>query len=131
VPADIRYLKMTDTTKNSFVILEMTKARLGDRTENNGYGWNGKNTLERKAYHLGIYDLSKNDYKQGNIGIYTSQNGYYYGWGFGHRVFYYDEQGFSWNGEPTPRTVLEIAVKASALTAEESKALLKKASEKK
>lgn len=127
VNADIRYLKLTDASKNNSVIIEMSKLRLGDRTEQDGYGWNGKNTLDSKGYHLGVYDPMWKDWVKGTVCIYApAVFNTFRGWGFGHRAAQDDEQGFSWNGEPVAKTVFEIAVKSNALTADESKRLLKK-----
>jgi hypothetical protein len=128
VPPGIRYLKMTETAKGTYVVIEMARDRLGVRTERDGYGWNGENKDEYKGHHLGVYDITQTRFVVGGIAIYHAPNPPvdYRGWGFGHKSFKNDGQGYSWGGEPVEKTVFEIAVKTSALTPEETKHLLKR-----
>src|SRR5262249_23048627 len=44
-PDNLRFLRLTDTKSKDFVILEMTKKRLGDMSDEGKYGWDGKNTF--------------------------------------------------------------------------------------
>ncbi|HJZ55018.1 MAG TPA: hypothetical protein VKE74_08665 [Gemmataceae bacterium] len=127
VPSGIRFLRLTELAKGNFVIIEMTRERLGNRTEANGYGWIGTNDLQFKGYHLGIYDTAWKDIPQGSICVYHS-GGFdgFRGWGFGHRSFTDDQQGYSWDGKPTASTVFEVAVKTTPLSTDESRRLLKK-----
>jgi hypothetical protein len=126
-PAGVKYLKMTDATTRQFVVIEMTRERLGSRTEQDGYGWNGTGLLTYNGHHLGIYNLDWGRVT-GKVGIHfnIAARVDYRGWGFGHRTLVDDRQGYSWAGEPTDRTVFEIAVKSAALTPDEAKRLLKK-----
>ncbi|MDB5310040.1 MAG: hypothetical protein JWO38_4242 [Gemmataceae bacterium] len=127
VPADVRYLRLKDTETGKAVIVEMTKSRLGDRTEQSGYGWNGTNANEFNARHLGIYDLAWGSNTSGPIAIYTLRSvADYRGWGFGHAAGPGDRQAYTWGGEPAAKTVFEIAVKTTPLTPEEAGLLLKK-----
>jgi len=81
-----------------------------------------------KGYHLGIYDLAWTQEPQGAIMVrhWDGKLGCR-GWGFGHRAFIGDVQGYTWNGQPIEKIVFEIAVKSTSLTPNESKYLLKKA----
>ena len=136
VAPDIRYLKMTELVKNTSVIIEMSKTRLGERSELNGFGWNGKAPTEYQATLLGIYDLEKGKFpKRGDVCLHyqsvDSEFQEYRGWGFGYKMRQYMDQGYSWNAEATAKLVFEISVKSSFLTSDEAKQLLKKQTKKK
>lgn len=127
VPGGVKYLKMTEMAKKNFVIIEMTNLRLADRTEQDGYGWNGRSDILANARHLGIYDVAWRELGRGTIVVF--ERGAYdinRGWGFGHRAYLGDFQGYTWNGDPIDKVVLEIAVKFTPLTPDETKKLLKK-----
>ena len=126
-PIGFRYLRLTETGKGGYIIIELTRDRLGEYSERDGYAWMGKNIVEAKANHLGISDTTWRDQQKGSILVYNVPFVVgYRGWGFGHRVGFDDAQGFAWAGEPVQPTVFEFAVKAGPLTAEESKRLLKR-----
>jgi hypothetical protein len=125
-PDKTRYLKLTDTAKKRTVIIEITKEKLGQRVETNGYGWNGTCKNENGAHSLGIYNPAWSDLNIGDTFIFSP--GFLEGvrgWGFG-AVFANNKQGWSWQGVNLVSTVFEISVKAGDLTAEEAKLLLKK-----
>jgi hypothetical protein len=124
-PAGVKYLRLTELGKGNAVIVEMSNDRLGDRTELNGYGWVGTKYEGFQALHLGVYDTNWKDIPKGSICLFHP-GGFdgFRGWGFGHRSFMDDQQGFSWAGTPTPTTVFEIAVKVGTLTPDESRKLL-------
>src|SRR5262249_49270476 len=128
VPAGVKYLRMANAATGEYVVVEMTRERLGGRTEQAGYGWNGKNDHQYKAYHLGVYDLATaGPSTKGAVCIHSP--GAYQtcrGWGFGERVLVNDAQGYSWAGEQVEKAVFEVAVKATPLTPEEAKRLLKR-----
>jgi hypothetical protein len=127
VPNGIKYLKLTEMAKKNFAIIEMTNLRLSDRTEQDGYGWIGTCYNQFGGRHLGIYDVAWRDYPAGAIVIYELRQPFLYrGWGFGHRSVFDDVQGYSWDGQPVAKVVLEIAVKFTPLTPDETKKLLKK-----
>ncbi len=127
VPNGVRYLKLTEMTKKTIAIVEMTNSRLGDRTVVDGYGWNGSNSLSHGGYHLGIYDDSWRDERPGSICIIVrGPSNISRGWGFGHRSSFSDIQGYSWDGKPLAKMAFEIAVKFTPLTPDETKMLLKK-----
>src|SRR6185437_14758290 len=118
----IKYLRLTEPSKNRSVIIEMTAQRLDEISDRNGYGWNGTSKRGLKANHLGIYNASWQDIKRGNISIYApAAFKDMRGWGFGHRELIDDGQGYCWDGEPIDRTVFEIAVKSRLLTAAEAR----------
>ena len=127
VPAGIKYLKMTSPTaaKPNFAIIEMTKDRLGKQSDEDGYGWVGKNPRSVKVQNLGIYDTAWRDFPRGAIHVFRG-NDWCRGWGFGTIYAMDDDQGFTWAGVPIGKSVLEIAVKASSLSIDERKQLLKK-----
>jgi hypothetical protein len=124
-PAGLRYLRLAETTKGTSVIIEMSKDKLHIGFEKDGYAWSGINNLNYNGHHLGIGDMAWKNTPKGAIDVcmFTAA---YRGWGFGHRAFMDDVQGYAWNGEPIARTVFEIAVKIGPLTSDESKRLLKR-----
>jgi hypothetical protein len=126
-PKDIRFLRMTEPAKSSYVIIPMTKERLPKQFEQDGIGWTGTAHFEWEGRQLGIYDPEWNKPKRGDVVVYVP--GFFQGirgWGFGP-CFEERRQGYAWNGVNLPKaTVLEIAVNAGELTFEESKHLLKK-----
>jgi Tol biopolymer transport system component len=128
VPAAVRFLRLTNTGTGKAVIVGMTKDRLGKLSEQDGYGWNGANPYQYGGYHLGVYDPTWSNSKQGLISILHVHETLSdrWGWGFGHRTLIDDRQGYSWGGEPIDRTVFESAVKLGDLTADERMLLLKK-----
>lgn len=127
-PEEMKYLKMTEMKKNRYVIIELTKERLDQQYESDGYGWQGKNFFDWDAYHLGIYSLEWNTMNRGDV-ILASPEFFqgYRGWGFGSRNLVNKSQGYTWGGDVLAGTmVFEISVKTMELSAEESKHLLKK-----
>lgn len=121
VPSDIRYLRLTNMSNKEFVIIEMTKDRLGKQSDDGRVGWDGRNAFDSDAYHLGIF------YKIWGVGrdeTLISWPGFR-GWGFGHGAFVNGRQFYAWEGKNIERTVFEIAVKSEPLTEVEGKKLLK------
>lgn len=126
-PLGFRYLRLTELSKGNFVVIEMTRNRLGKLSEENGYGWNGTNENRWNGRHLGVYDLARKDGMRGTVCIHTpAPFQAYRGWGFGHRSGIDDIQAYTWDGKPVDQTGFEIAVKAGPLTPDESRRLLKK-----
>ncbi len=127
-PADMKYVRLTDTGTGRFVIMPVTADSIGTRFEKNGYGWNGTNMMFGRGHHLGVYNSKWDDNPHPNrVSIYFQSMplGDFRGWGFGHRPFKDDVQGYGWDGKEIEKTVFEIAVKSSELTDAEAKTLLK------
>jgi hypothetical protein len=120
-PEDMRYLRLTNMATKEFVIVEVTKAGLGQQSGEGRYGWEGRNQFDSEAHHLGIYNRI---WPAGNRGEICISWPTCRGWGFGHSAFVNGMQFYSWAGKEIPRTVFEIAVKSQPLTAAESKKLL-------
>jgi hypothetical protein len=125
VPDGVRYLKMTEKRNNASVIIEMSKERLGKLSEEKGIGWNGTAKFEWGSCHLGIYDPSWTNIRDGDVCIHVQGilQGIR-GWGFGTRHQINDKTGYSWAGKIVMPTVFEIAVKTTDLTADEKKLLV-------
>jgi tetratricopeptide (TPR) repeat protein len=126
-PEKMKYLKLTEVGKNRYVIIELAKDQLNEKVEANGYGWMGTNFFDWGGNHLGIYNIewmaARGDILIQSPGIFKG----YRGWGFGSQHSINKEQGWTWNGEVLPGpTVFEISVKATDLSVEETKRLLKK-----
>lgn len=124
LPDTINHLKLTNMQTKDFVVLEITKQRLNQVTDENGrYGWEGRNHFHYNVYHLGIFNRIW-PFTDGDVII--TRHGTARGWGFGDLPKGGSvTQGYSWAGKPIPKTVFEIAVKAGSLTDAESKKLLK------
>ena len=54
----------------------------------------------------------------------SSRDGYFSGWGFGHRIHHGGPAEVCWNSEWIPREVLEISVTGRPLTPEEQRFFL-------
>lgn len=120
LPDDLKYLRMR--RQQQYVIVPMTRTRLGNLSAAGRFGWSGRGEEDEGAIHLGIYD-TMSPCQRGDVCIRFLP--WCRGWGFGHLHFINNIQGFSWDGKPVPPCVLEIAVKAGDLTDAESKNLLK------
>ena len=126
-PVGLRYLRLAETMKGTFVIIEMSKDRLDGNFEKDGYAWSGKSNLEFNGRHLGISDTAWGNPQKGAIAVYNVPfQAAYRGWGFGNRSYIDDGQGYAWLGEPVAKMVFEFAVKVGPLTADETKRMLKK-----
>ncbi len=74
------------------------------------YGWNGSNELFAGAHLLGLTDRRTNvDKKTGAVAL-SRKEGYFSGWGFGHRVHHGGPSEVCWNSEWIAREILEISV---------------------
>jgi hypothetical protein len=120
VPNNIRYLRLRECVKDAFIIIEMTKDRLGKDSVQGDVGWNGTGRLEWNGRHVGVYNRAWDQLNKGDISFSTPAffKGFK-GWGFGHRIRDDDVQGYAWNGDALPRTVFEVAVTTEELTAAE------------
>jgi len=131
-PPGVQFLKMA-IPGGKAVIVPMTNSALG---KNGPIGkgiwcWSGSGEQKLKAYHLGIGDRdipvrgADIDKNKAVITMLADGAGWSaYGWGFGHRAWANDVQGYGWAGEVIPSTVFEIAVKTSPLTEDETEDLL-------
>jgi hypothetical protein len=97
---------------------------LGSEVAGDNYGWNGTNLVFSGAHQLGIADRRKNVDKQTGAVAVSRKDGYFSGWGFGHRIHHGGEAELCWNGQWMPRELLEIAVVGRDLTPEEQRFLL-------
>jgi hypothetical protein len=116
VADDVRYLRMRKDS--DFVIVSIAKNRLKQQGDDGRFGWTGMANLDSDALHLGIHD-KKMRCRRGDICIRSLP--WFSGWGFGHKHFVNNDQGYCWDGKPIPPTVFEIAVKGGALTDAEAK----------
>ncbi len=125
VPSGVKYLKMIETVINNFIIIEMSNMRLAEQTEQDGIGWNGKNEHTFNGHHLGVFNRAWPNTERGTVPILGAVPACR-GWGFGHRSYLNDIQAYAWNGEPIAKVVIEISVKFTPLTPDETKKLLRK-----
>jgi hypothetical protein len=121
-PGDVRYLRIRKG--DDYVIIAMTRQRLTELSDDGKYGWEGTNHNDSGARHLGVFCTEWPDKNRGDVCIRVLP--WYRGWGFGHRAFQNNEQGYCWNGDVIAPTVFEIAVTSSALGADERKHLLER-----
>ena len=125
VPENITFLRMRAAGQEGEAIIPIEKAKLGVRSDNGRFGWNGTNCDTFTARHMGIYCPGAGPQvavstKQASLGEMGDAKGF----GFGHRPYVDDGQGFTWNGALIPKTVFEISVKSKPLTKTEQKFLL-------
>jgi hypothetical protein len=121
-PADARFLRVR--RDSDYVILEVTKEKLGDVSNNGRYGWNGSNGFQWGGFHLGIFDRKLSGGKKGEICVFDGPPAS--GWGFGHIAYVDDRQAYCWAGAPVEPYIVEIAVKGGELTPQESAKLLRR-----
>src|SRR5262249_42460300 len=93
-------------------------------TAEDGFGWEGTNRDDCGARHLGVFGATMRQKARGEICVRHVRG--CRGWGFGHKAFVDDDQGYSWAGKAIPPTVFEIAVKRGELTEAESRMLAAK-----
>jgi len=124
-PRLTRYLRLRRTDTNAFVIIPMTKDKLGARATDGDIAWEGSLQFAQGGRHLGIDRKSWHCTVQDGGKIMVTHDRGNRGWGFGHKVHVNDKQYWAWAGEEIPETVLEISVKTEALTKAEADELLK------
>jgi formylglycine-generating enzyme required for sulfatase activity/WD40 repeat protein len=123
-PDNIRYLRMKRSS--DFVIIPMTKDRLGRKSQSNGYGFEGTGELFLGATSLGIFSSDMVVKKGEELdAVVIARSPVRRGWGFGSIPFA-KKQGWSWDGQSVAPCVFEIAVKGTDLTEAEAKKLLTK-----
>ena len=130
-PENLRYVKLTNRATGEYAIVETTRALLGERNPGGRFRWIGSAEHKWKACHLGIVDMNYVIYDfsfKGTIvvDVVTDKLNPFpagrAGWGFGHRTFADDIQGFCWGpGGTMPTAVFEIAVTGDALSPAEAK----------
>jgi hypothetical protein len=123
VPQDTQFLKMS-IDPDRFVIIAMTKDKLGTVSNQGRFGWEGRNAVVRGGHQLGVFDrTAPKTWTKGDVCIFY-ENGGRSGWGFGYRGILND-QGFAWEGKFVGSTVCEIYVTSNSLSPQEEQHLLK------
>jgi hypothetical protein len=117
-PKETKYLKLAVATEK-YVIIPMTKEKLGEEFADGKHGWSGKCHFTWNAYHLGIYSSTIEKVPSG-----VDLSDQYRGWGFGHHQDVNDKQGYGWAGHEIGQAVFEISVKVGPLSEEEKKNLV-------
>jgi hypothetical protein len=125
-PDDVRYLRIRKNAE--YVVLPMTKGELKRLVQKGEFGWQGTALDDSHALHLGIFakkmELNPVGDRRDKGDICIRIRPWQRGWGFGHKNWVNDGQGYCWDGKTIPPTVFEIAVKPGDLTAEEQQRLL-------
>jgi hypothetical protein len=122
-PPLVKYIRLR-LGNGATVIMRADRDSLGSEVAGDNYGWNGTNLVFSGAHQLGIADRRKNVDKQTGAVAVSRKDGYFSGWGFGHRIHHGGEAELCWNGQWMPRELLEIAVVGRDLTPEEQRFLL-------
>lgn len=126
-PDGVQFLKLTLLATRAYVIIPATNDALKKKNDAVAFGWQGEASELQHGYHLGIYATPIHRVQTGEIAVANfGENRDATGWGFGHRAYKNDMQGYSWEGVPIGPTVFEISVKAGPLTDVEAKHLLGK-----
>jgi hypothetical protein len=122
-PPNVKYLRMR-RANGATVILPIDRQGLAGETAGPLFGWNGTNIAFAGARQLGIADRRKDvDRQTGMVGV-SRKDGWFSGWGFGHRIHHGGEAQVCWNSEWLPPEVIEISVVGRPLTAEEQRFVL-------
>lgn len=124
LPPLVRYVRLR-RANGEMVILPIDRAAMGGEVTTEPYGWNGTNQERFGARMLGIADRRTNIEKTTGAVATSSQNGFFSGWGFGHRIHHGGEADLCWNGKWLPREHLEISVIGRPLTPAEERFLLR------
>jgi hypothetical protein len=114
-PEDLRYLRLRKN--GEYVILAITKPELKKLVDKGAYTWQGTAVDNSNALHLGISARKMELHPRGDRGATSILFiPFHTGWGFGHKHWLNDGQGYCWDGKSIPATVFEIAVKPGDLT---------------
>ena len=124
LPPLVRYVRLR-RANGEMVILPIDRAAMGAETTTEPYGWNGTNVERFGAQMLGIADRRTNIEKTTGAVATSGRNGFFSGWGFGHRIHHGGEAELCWSGKWLPREPLEISVIGRPLTPAEERALLR------
>jgi hypothetical protein len=124
LPPLVRYVRLRRANGEA-VILPIDRAAMGAETTTEPYGWNGTNVERFGAQMLGIADRRTNIEKTTGAVATSGRNGFFSGWGFGHRIHHGGEAELCWSGKWLPREPLEISVIGRPLTPAEERALLR------
>ena len=118
----LKYVRLKRCDTDEYVILAVRKAEMDVAGGTDArYVWSGSRVPYGDSRALGIADnLTNAKRPRHQIAVMRDKCG----WGFGHKTFAQIAQYYSWDRQEIPRTVFEIAVSHSPLTAEEEKALL-------
>jgi hypothetical protein len=123
VPPNVKYVRIRRASGATVIIAINRQQFLGEMVGNT-YGWNGSNELFAGAHLLGLTDRRTNvDKKTGAVAL-SRKEGYFSGWGFGHRIHHGGPSEVCWNSEWIPREVLEISVITRPLLVDEQRFLV-------
>ena len=126
IPDYARFIKMVRGRDSIIFNLDGDPKRNSKRMGK--YMWVGDLYFEFLGGHLGIVDLTRPiardpNKTKGNVVMW--KRGYEYsGWGFGHRMFCDDDQGFCWNGVPEDEIVVEVSFKNEDLSEDEKNLII-------
>jgi len=124
LPPIVKFVRLRRANGET-VILPIDRGAIGAETTTEPFGWNGTNLEQFGSRTLGITDRRTNIDKQTGAVAISRQNGFFSGWGFGHRIHHGGEAELCWNGKWLPREPLEVAVIGRPLTPAEERFLLR------
>ena len=123
VPPNIKYVRLR-RANGTTVILGIDRQGLANVGSGQGFVWNGSKQSYSGAYLLGITNQQADINKKTGAVMVSSRDGFFSGWGFGHRIHHGGPAEVCWNSEWIPREVLEISVTGRPLTPEEQRFFL-------
>ncbi len=123
MPVVVKFVRLR-LGNGATVILRIDRDSVVGEVAGDSYGWNGTNLVFAGAHQLGIADRRKNVDKQTGAVAVSRKDGFFSGWGFGHRIHHGGEADLCWNSQWMPRELLEISVVGRDLTPEEQRFLL-------
>lgn len=122
----MKYLRMRRLDTSDFIIIPLTANELFQHVViSDRIAWHGKNDLNFGAHHLGICDLTREEFPEKSISISAEPLNDHVGWGFGHKTYVDDKQYYSWDGKEIAETEFEISVSGHPLSQAEKQALRK------
>ncbi len=107
----------TDVAGSRFeTVTGISSAELYACTEGtNGNIWNGGLVFADGAFHIGVHTNERKNQPNGYVIVSREDGGECRhdrrGWGFGHRAFQNDQQGWGWDSVDLGRTVFSIAIR--------------------
>jgi len=123
MPVLVKFVRLR-LANGAMVILRIDRDSVGGEVAGDTYGWNGTNLVFAGAHQLGIADRRTNVDKQTGAVAVSRKDGFFSGWGFGHRIHHGGEADLCWNSQWMPRELLEISVVGRNLTPDEQRFLL-------
>ena len=112
LPAKITQLRLTRASTGQSLTIPLTVDQIYTcSAANASYYWNGTKSPAYNALHIGITSKTGIPGQNGYVVVGTPCNHDRRGWGFGHRAWIDDKQGWGWDSLDLGPTVFTISVR--------------------